>query len=205
MPVDLDVPALTGRRVRLEPLAETHVAELSAAASEERSSFGYTAVPAGREQMERYVRGLIRACRAGVTFPFAQRSLADGKVVGVTRYLTLRMREGERLPYAAEIGGTWLASSAQRTGINAEAKLLLLTYAFEVWSVARVDLKTDARNTRARAAIAAIGASFEGVLRSWQPSQAAGEDLLLRDTAMYSILATEWPAVRVALERRCAV
>ncbi len=95
-----------------------------------------------------------------------------------------------------EIGGTWLAASAQRTGINVEAKLLLLAHAFDEWGTARVDLKTDARNAKARAAIEGLGARLDGVLRSWQPSQAPGEADRLRDSAMYSILAAEWPAAR---------
>jgi RimJ/RimL family protein N-acetyltransferase len=120
---------------------------------------------------------------------------ADECVAGCTRFLELR-------PHAVEIGGTWLSASAQRTGINIEAKLLLLTYAFEERGVGRVELKTDARNDRSRAAIAAIGASFEGVLRNYQPSHATGEDGKLRDTAMYSIVDTEWPGVRARLRDR---
>jgi RimJ/RimL family protein N-acetyltransferase len=108
------------------------------------------------------------------------------------------------VPYAVEIGGTWLAASAQGTGINVDAKLLLLTHAFEHWQVGRVDLKTDARNERSRNAIARIGATFEGVLRSWQPSLVAGEEGRLRDTAMFSIVAGEWPAVRARLDQRLA-
>jgi RimJ/RimL family protein N-acetyltransferase len=125
-----------------------------------------------------------------------------GRAVGATRYLTIRCRPGEKTPFAVEIGGTWLAASAQRTNINSEAKFLLMTYAFEEWGVARVDLKTDARNERARAAMARIGATFEGVLRQWQPSQVLGEERLLRSSAMYSVLDSEWPAVRHSLKSR---
>ena len=95
-----------------------------------------------------------------------------------------------------------MAGSAQGTGINAEAKLLLLTHAFDAWNVGRVDLKTDARNARARAGILSIGATFEGVLRRWQPSQVPGEEAQLRDSAIYSVVDNEWPDVRSALERR---
>jgi RimJ/RimL family protein N-acetyltransferase len=106
------------------------------------------------------------------------------------------------VPYAVEIGWTWLGPGARGTGINAESKLLLLTYAFETWRVARVDLKTDARNERSRRAIEGLGAQFEGVLRSWQPSLAPGEESLMRDAALFSLLADEWPAAKAALRAR---
>ena len=93
------------------------------------------------------------------------------------------------------------SAPAQRRGFNREAKLLLLTHAFEQWRVGRVDLKTDARNARSRAAIGGIGARLEGVLRSWQPSLVAGEEGRLRDSAIYSIVADEWPGVRHRLLR----
>ena len=80
--------------------------------------------------------------------------------------------------------------------------MLLFTYAFDTWNVGRVDLKGDARNTRSRNAMARIGATFEGVLRQWQPSMVAGEEKQLRDTAMYSVTADEWPTVRSSLEMR---
>jgi RimJ/RimL family protein N-acetyltransferase len=103
------------------------------------------------------------------------------------------------LPYAVEVGGTWLAHFAQRTGINVEAKLLLFTYAFETLGLARVDLKTDARNQRSRRAIERLGARFEGVLRNWSPSWAPGEAGRLRDSAMFSVVEAEWPEVRARL------
>lgn len=106
------------------------------------------------------------------------------------------------MPFAVEVGGTWLAASAQRTAVNTEAKLLLLAHAFDTWGVVRVDLKTDARNERSRAAIERLGARFEGVLRRWQPSQVAGEEDGYRDSAIYSVLDTEWPSVRANLAAR---
>ena len=104
--------------------------------------------------------------------------------------------------YAVEIGWTWLAASAQRTGINAEAKLLLLTHAFDTLRLARVDWKTDARNERSRQAIERLGARFEGVLRGWSPSHAPGEEGRLRDSAMFSVTAAEWPDVKAHLAAR---
>ena len=189
---------LEGRIVRLEPLTEAHVDGLVIASGEDRGTYGYTTVPRGRDEMLAYVRDLLTTD----TVPFAQVRLADGQPVGGTRFLTIRTKPGELVPYAVEIGGTWLAASAQRTGINVEAKLLLISHAFEVWDVGRVDFKTDARNERSRAAIAALGASFEGILRNWQPSLVPGEEDRLRDSAVYSIVATEWPAVRQALVAR---
>jgi len=195
-------PWLVGRAVRLEPLGEEHVDGLVAAAGENRATYGYTAVPDGREGMLEAVRVLVAARAAGEDVPFAQVRLADERIVGATRFLSLRRRPGEPRPYAVEIGGTWLAASVQRSGINREAKLLLLTHAFESWRVGRVEFRTDARNRRSRTAILGLGASFEGILRSWQPSQVAGEEHLLRDTAVYSVVAAEWTSVRGALAAR---
>jgi N-acetyltransferase len=197
-----DSGPLIGRLVRLEALSLDHVEGLAASSAEDRSTFGFTTVPQGVEQTRGYVQELLTARAAGDTLPFAQVRMADGRPVGVTRYLTFRSREPDPLPYAVEIGGTWLARSAQATGINIEAKLLLLGHAFDSWRVRRVDLKTDARNERSRAAIAALGARFEGILRGWQPSLVPGEDGRLRDSAIYSILDTEWAEVRRSLTDR---
>jgi RimJ/RimL family protein N-acetyltransferase len=200
----LDVPDLIGELVRLDNLAWRHVDAIDRAAAEDRATYGYTTVPAGHDATLAYVNDLLAARDRGETIPFVQINAVDGRVVGVTRYLTIRSREGDRYPFAVEIGGTWLAASAQRSGINVEAKLLLLTHAFETWKVRRVDFKTDARNERSRAAIAALGAAFEGVLRNWQPSHVIGEDEDLRDSAMFSIVESEWPTVRATLQGRLA-
>ncbi len=197
-----DPGPLRGRLVRLEPLRLEHVEGLTAASAEDRSTFGFTTVPDGADQTGEYVQGLLSGRATGDTVPFAQVRVDDGRPAGVTRYLTFRFREGDRLPYALEIGGTWLCPSAQGTGINIEAKLLLLGQAFDGWGVGRVDLKTDARNARSRAAIAALGATFEGILRGWQPSLVPGEEGRLRDSAMYSILDTEWAKARQSLTDR---
>ena len=195
---------MRGRIVRLEPLSRAHVDGLIEAAAENRATYSYTTVPHGRDEATAYVLELVDAAARGEAFAFAQVRASDDVIVGGTRFLTLRRRPRESRPYAVEIGGTWLAASAQRTGLNVEAKLLLLTYAFDVWKVGRVDFKTDARNARSRAAIAALGAQFEAVLRNWQPSHAEGEDGLLRDSALYAVIDTDWPAVRAHLEARLA-
>jgi N-acetyltransferase len=198
----LDVPTFAGERVRLELLRESHLDGLVAAAAEDRATYGFTTVPNGRDAMAFYVETMLWARGLGEFIPFAQMSVAEGRPLGVTCFLSLRFRDGKRTPYAVEVGGTWLAASAQRSGINIEAKLLLLTHAFDVWKVGRVDLKTDARNERSRNAIAALGAQFEAVLRNWQPSHVAGEEGRLRDSAIYSIVDAEWPAVRERLTAR---
>jgi RimJ/RimL family protein N-acetyltransferase len=180
----------------------SHVDGLVAAANGDRSTYAYMIVPPTRDEMAVYVDDLLRQHEDGVSVPFAQVSVESQRVVGATRFMTIRRNEDGSVPYAVEIGGTWLTGSAQRTAVNSEAKLLLFTYAFETWGVGRVDLKGDARNERSRTAMARIGATFEGVLRQWQPSMVAGEEDLLRDTAMYSVVANEWPTVRSTLEMK---
>jgi len=197
------VPPLSGRIVRLEPLSVAHVDDLTAAVEESRDTYSYTTVPHGRAGVVAYAQAIATAVATGETIAFAQVRTGDGVAVGVTSYLSFRHRHPrDPHPYAVEIGGTWLGASAQRTGLNVEAKLLLLDHAFDRWQVGRVDFKTDARNERSRAAIAALGAQFEGVLRNWQPSHAQGEDDLLRDSALYAIVDTDWPAVRAGLVAR---
>jgi N-acetyltransferase len=200
--MNVQVGPLLGRLVHLQPLTEDHVDQLAAVAGEDRGTFGYALVPDGRAGTEAYVRELLQAQSEGQVAPFVQVRAADHKVVGATRFLALRHRPGQDRPFAVEIGGTWLAPSAQRSGINTEAKLLLMTYAFESWEAQRVDIKTDVRNDTARRAISALGTTFEGALRCWQPSQATGEEALLRDTAMYSVVAAEWPRVKDGLTER---
>lgn len=195
---DLAVPELVGPIVRLEPLAEHHAADLALAAAEDRSSFGLTVVPDGQHATLHMIRDLLTE----PTIAFAQVRVADGRAVGCTRFLNLRFRPDAATPFAVEIGGTWLAASVQGTGLNKAAKLLLLTCAFETWGVGRVDLLTDARNVRSRSAIVSIGATFEGILRQSQPSRAGGEEALLRDSAVHSIVAADWPGVRDALRQR---
>lgn len=197
--VSLPISTLQGRLVRLVPLRLDHAEALCEAASGPRDSFGFTAVPDGLEATRAYVRHLVDQAAAGAMVPFAQVRVADDRPVGATRFFTMRHRDGAPRPYALEIGGTWLAASAQRTGINVEAKLLLFEHAFVEWGVGRVEIRTDARNERSRDAIARLGATFEGVLRSWQPSHVAGEEDRLRDSAMYSVIASEWPEVRRGL------
>jgi N-acetyltransferase len=196
------IPTLSGTVVRLEPLSPQHVDALVEAANEDRSAFAFTNVPRSTEEMTSHVGDLLDQWSDGTAVPFVQVDALSGRVLGMTRYLTIRRASKDATPFAVEIGGTWLGGSSQRSGVNTEAKLLLLDFAFSNIGVQRVDLKTDARNERARAAIARLGTTFEGVLRSWQPSLVPGEEGRTRDTALYSIVASEWPEVREALAAR---
>ncbi|MGI5193990.1 GNAT family N-acetyltransferase [Streptomyces sp. CA-288835] len=203
MSFTLEGPVLEGTLVRLEPLDHRHAADLAVAAEEDRTSYRFTWVPTAAE-VEDYIDAQLARAAAGKLAPYAQVEQASGRAVGVTAYWEPRLwPDGDRL-CAIEVGFTWLAASAQGTGLNTEAKYLLFRYAFENWGVARLDLKTDARNSRSRAAIERTGAHFEGVLRNWSPSWAPGEDGGLRDSAMFSIIAAEWPECRARLEQRMA-
>ncbi|MGH4031600.1 GNAT family N-acetyltransferase [Actinomycetota bacterium Odt1-20B] len=197
---------LEGRRVRLEPLTVAHVPGLVAAAREGRERYALTDVPADEAEAQAYVARALRTGPGGApeTVPYATVDRRTGRVVGSTRFCGFEYwRRQERYrrrpttePDAVEIGATWLALEAQRTGINREAKLLMLTVAFERWRVHRVRFRTDARNERSRRAIAALGARLDGVLRA----EAAGYDGAVRDSAAYSILDAEWAGVRGELE-----
>lgn len=196
-------PVLEGGLVRLEPLGHRHAADLAVAAEEHRDSYAFTWVPRAGEVGD-YIDAQLARAATGMLSPYAQVSLASGRAVGATAYWEPRSwRSDDRLD-AVEVGFTWLASSAQGTGLNAESKLLLFGHAFEEWGVARVDLKTDARNARSRAAIAGTGARLEGVLRNWSRSWAPGEEGLLRDSAVFSVTAAEWPGCRERLVARVA-
>jgi RimJ/RimL family protein N-acetyltransferase len=198
---------LEGRLVRLEPLAGHHADGLLAAATAApEEGFPFTFVPGDRGALARWLEEALAAAAEGRAIPFATCAADDGQVLGATRFGNL-----ERWPRtpdvpgppptpsgldAVEIGWTWLARSAQRSGANTEAKRLMLGHAFEAWGVRRVTLKTDARNQRSRAAIARLGATLDGVLRAHLPARDGG----VRDSAVFSILAAEWPAVRRRLD-----
>ena len=186
-------------------MTHDHVDALVAAASEERDTYGWTFVPDGLDAMAAYVATAIAGRDDDLFTPFVTVRLADDRVVGSTRFLTERWdwsaadpsRQRADTPDVVEIGWTWLAPSAQRTPVNTEAKLLMLTHAFDAWDVHRVCLRTDRRNERSRAAIERLGARLDGVIRGDRP----GSDGTVRDTAHYSIVRDEWPAVRQGLRR----
>lgn len=192
---------LTGHHINLEPLSTSDIDDLLAAGTERRESYGYTWVPDTREAMRSYVDTALDERAAGQSVPFTVRWRDSGRAAGCTRLFDFHEWSGRGLPDTAEIGHTWYAASAQRTACNTETKLLLLSHAFETWQVSRLQLKTDARNARSRAAISRLGAQFEGILRSDRPAADGG----LRDTAYYSVIAAEWPAVRENLRHRLSV
>ena len=198
-----DVPVLQGALVRLEPLSGRHGADLADAAEEDRSAYGFTWVPR-RDEIDDYLHSQFQRAVEGKLIPFAQIRMTDQRAVGCTAYGNPRTWPNRTETSAVEIGWTWLGATAQRSGINVESKLLLFTHAFDQLGVARVDIKTDARNEKSRRAIQGLGAQFEGVLRSWSESWAPGEEGRLRDSAMYSVVAAEWPACRKHLEDRLA-
>ncbi len=192
---------LSGTHVRLEPLVVAHVPGLVTAAAEDRSTYDWTPVPDGEGEIRTWVERAEHERTAGRSLAFATVRLPDGNVVGSTSFLDPQCwprSVGSRAFDSIEIGATWLAASAQRTAINTEAKLLMLEHAFDVWKVHRVVLNTDARNERSRAAIARIGATFEGVLHSFR----IGVEGTPRDTATFAIPARDWPDVRARLAAR---
>ncbi|HVW45993.1 MAG TPA: GNAT family protein [Solirubrobacterales bacterium] len=130
---------------------------------------------------------------AGEEGAFAVRRMSDGVLVGSSRYLYPRAHNR-----VVEIGWTWFNPSAWRTGVNIETKLLMLTRAFETLGCVRVELKTDARNERSRAAMARLPAQFEGIMRKHQITPDVGQ----RDSAYFSVIDDEWPTVKAALEAR---
>ncbi|HEY7256267.1 MAG TPA: GNAT family protein [Solirubrobacterales bacterium] len=187
---------LEGSIVSLEPLAEEHAGGLWEAAQPDEIWAWLTNIGAGRELFDQWMRASLEAAAAGAEGPFAIRSRADGRpLIGSSRYLNVR--RGDRV---VEIGWTWLTPSTWRTGANVEAKLLMLSHAFESLGCIRVEFKTDSRNERSRAAIAALPAQFEGVLRNHMIVPDVGR----RDSAYYSVIDSEWPEVRANLERRLA-
>jgi RimJ/RimL family protein N-acetyltransferase len=200
---------LRGVRVRLEPMTCAHVGALTAAAGADRESYPWSAVPIGLEEMERYVSEALAARDAGTAVPLVTVRAADAKVLGATRFFLLERwswppghpRAAQQGYDGCEIGYTWLTPAARRTAANTEAKLLMLRHAFESWDMHRVCLHTDARNERSRNAMLRIGAKFDGVLRAHR----LATDLVPRDSARYSIIASEWPRVKSTLEARLAV
>jgi N-acetyltransferase len=203
MSFHLEGPVLEGTLVRLEPLAYRHASDLAIAAEEDRSAYGFSWIPKAAE-VDHYINTQLGRAALGMMAPYAQVQISSGRAVGATSYWNPRLWPGRNELCAVEVGFTWLAASAQRTGINVESKLLLFQHAFEQWTVVRVDLKADARNLRSRAAIEALGARFEGILRNWSQSWAPGEEGKLRDSAIYSVIASEWPECKRGLEERLA-
>lgn len=187
------VPTLVGKKVTLEPLAAEHATELSGAA-EGLGQLWYTHIPTPQGLPAEIERRL--ALRdAGSMLPFTIRRNDTGDAIGMTTFMNL-----DAVNRRLEIGSTWLTPSAQRTGINTEAKLLLLGHAFEALDCIAVEFRTHWHNRQSRRAIAELGAKQDGVLRS----HSIGTDGTLRDTVVFSMIASEWPTVRLGLQERLA-
>jgi N-acetyltransferase len=185
---------LVGRHVRLEPLTHAHAPDLFAAISVDPAIWRWwrESPPVDVAGMEAFVAATLLEQDSGSVIAFAQIDLGSGKAVGATTYMEISRRDS-----GLEIGSTWLGKPWQRTGINTEAKYLLLRHAFEELGAVRVQLKTDLRNVQSQTAIARLGAVREGVLRKHRLVR----DGYIRDTVMFSIIADEWPAVKTRLEQ----
>jgi N-acetyltransferase len=196
---------LQGKHVRLEPLEHYHIEGLVAAAGTDAELYRWSPVPQGKTEIVPYVDAALASRDAGEAVPFAIVRAGDGVVIGSTRFYNIERwawppghpSYGRDTPDACEIGYSWLARAATRTGANTESKLLMLQYAFEKWKLLRVCFHTDARNARSRAALERIGGKCEGILRSHRMAA----DFIPRDSVRYSIVAAEWPAVRDRLVR----
>jgi N-acetyltransferase len=188
------VPVLEGRIVRLEPLSLAHEDALWEASRDARTWRWLSVVhPGTRGEWRDWMDQALVAAKAGTEIPLV--TLCHEEVVGSTRFLALRPEHA-----TVEIGWTWLHPSAWGTGANVEAKLLQLEHAFDEWGCRRVELKTDALNERARRALEALGATFEGIHRQHMLVR-DGEN---RDSAWFSVIDAEWPSVRGHLEARLA-
>ena len=191
--MDTSPITLEGRYVRLDPLTEAHAEALVAAASDgELWNTKVTIIP-DAAGITSYIEAALAGQSLGKELPFVIINKSSNEVAGTTRFY--EMRPNDR---AAAIGYTWLARNAQRTPVNTESKLLLLTHAFEKWNCLRIELITDVLNEQSRAAILRLGAKQEGILRNHLilPSGRS------RDSVVFSIIDSEWPQVKAHLEAR---
>jgi RimJ/RimL family protein N-acetyltransferase len=188
---NLAIP-LRGDLVALEPLATEHAEDLWAVA-QAPEIWRWLADLNRRERFEQWLELSLAAQREGREGIFVVRRRAEGDVVGSSRYLNVRPADR-----VVEVGWTWFSPAVWRSGVNVEAKLLLLGHAFESLGCVRVELKTDARNERSRAAMEALPAKFEGVMRKHMIVPDVGQ----RDSAYFSVIDDEWPAVRANLLTR---
>lgn len=190
-------PVLVGSLARLEPLAEGHREDLFEAARPPQIWEFWPFNPGtDREAFDRWFDGCLQAASVGESFHFATIPHAGGSPVGSTSYCTIRPDDR-----GIEIGWTWVTPAAWGTGINTEAKFLQLRYAFETLHCIRVEFDTDEQNIRSRAALSALPAQFEGVLRNLTIRQSDGSK---RSSAYFSITDEDWPTVSENLQRRIA-
>ena len=181
---------LEGRIVRLEPLRRDHLDGLAEVAFDPALWRFTLARPVDRAGLEAWLETALDNAEAGAEMPFATVDQASGRAIGSTRYLNI-VPEHRRF----EIGWTWLATAAQRTGANREAKLLQLTHGFEQLGANRIEFKTDSLNEKSRAALLGIGAQFEGIFRNHMIMPEGR----LRHSAYYSVTRDDWPEVKARL------
>jgi N-acetyltransferase len=188
--------SFAGRLVRVEPLSAEHEPGLTQAAGDP-DMFAWMPVDmaSSRKALHEWLVTALDYAQQGREVPFAIMAADSGAVLGSTRFMELRFEH-----LRAEIGWTWIARSAWKTGVNVETKLLLLQHAFEDVGLRRVEFKTDSRNERSRGALEALGATFEGILRKHMVVRDHGE----RDSAYYSVIDEDWPAVKAHLQSRLA-
>jgi RimJ/RimL family protein N-acetyltransferase len=187
---------LEGAHVRLEPLAPAHLDALCEVGLDPALWALSLSRIATRDDMRRYLEAALDERARGLSLPFAQVDRASGRVAGSTRFGNYEPRHRR-----VEIGWTWLAAPWQRTALNTEAKRLLLAHAFEALGLNRVELKTDARNARSRAAMRRLGAAEEGTFRRHMITDTG----YVRDSVYFSVTAEEWPRVRAGLDARLAL
>ena len=196
-PMKIEPVILRGSIVRLEPLTLDQVAALARVGLEPELWRWVPNQIHTPEDMQAYVLTALDEQRRGVSLPFVIIDQASDEVIGSTRYANIE--SGHR---RLEIGWTWLTPSHQRSGANTEAKLLLLTHAFDLLGAMRVELKTDSLNQKSRTVIARLGAAEEGTFRNHMIIPSTGR---VRHTVYYSIIDSEWPAIKAALTARLRV
>jgi RimJ/RimL family protein N-acetyltransferase len=197
---------LEGTHIRLEPLAPHHADALVAASAADPSLYQWSIVPIGRAAVDAYINTALAWRDAGTALPFATIRRSDNTVIGSTRFWLIEKwnwpahspHHNAHIYDTCEIGYSWLTASAIRTAANTEAKLLMLTHAFETWNVNSVSLCTDQRNERSAAAIQRIGGKLDGILRAHRMAA----DFTPRNTLRFSILASEWPDAKQTLQQR---
>lgn len=187
---------LEGQHVRLEPLSLAHEGSLIKAASDgELWNSTVTVVPSSPARMIDYIQAALNGQAQGRELPFVIIRKSSNEVVGTTRFYDIKPADR-----GVAIGYTWLAKSAQRTVVNTESKLLMLTHAFEHWQCIRVELLTDVLNEQSRTAILRLGSKEEGILRSHMIMPPGR----LRDSVIFSIIKEEWPEVKTRLAAKLA-
>ena len=186
---------LEGKFVRLEPMRVDHLPALCEVGMDESLWKWTNNIVKDESDLESYVREALAAQMQGTAVPFVTIERSGGTIVGSTRFGNI-----DTISKKAEIGWTWINPEWQRTAINTEAKLLMLTHAFEVWNCIRVELKTDANNEKSRSAISRIGASEEGILRNHMITESGR----YRDSVYFSIIQSEWKSVKANLTSKLA-